>query len=72
MTYSYINVNEGIGTSVITLVKGMFQLGASIIDTSLNPSYGLTELAAVGIIFVVLAWMVKSGRSVKDNLAAAF
>ena len=72
MAYSYINVSEGIGASIITLVKGVFQLGATVFDKALDPSLGVAELAAVGIALAVLTWMIRQGRSAKDNAMAAF
>jgi hypothetical protein len=72
MAYTYINTSEGIGSSIITLVKGVFQLGAQIIDKSLDPSFGVVELAAVGIALAVLTWMVTNGRHAKDSVMHAF
>ena len=72
MAYSFINVSEGIGSSITTLIKGSFQLGATVIDKALDPSLSVAEIIAVGIALSALVWLVKSGRSVKDNVQAAF
>jgi len=66
MTYANINASEGLGSTVNTILKGAAQLGAGTLDQALASSTGVTELAAVGIVLVVVAFvLVKAGESVK-------
>lgn len=66
MTYANINLSEGLGSTVNTILKGVAQLGAGTLDQALAGSTGVTELAAVGIVLVVVAFVfVKAGDSVR-------
>lgn len=67
--YTFINQTDSIGTTILFLVNGIFQLGTAIVNKALDPTFGVVDLAAVGIALAVLAWMIANARDVKDNAA---
>lgn len=62
-----INVSEGIGTTIINVLKGSAQLVVGILDKSLDTSFGVTELGAVAIMLAVLAFAFAKAREAKNH-----
>lgn len=59
MVFSLTNINsaEGIGTSFLNILKGSAQVGAGILDKTLDTSFGALDLGAL-VIVLSLAVMV--------------
>jgi hypothetical protein len=58
MAYANINITEGLGSTVNTILKGAAQLVAGTVDQALSSNTGVTELAAVGIVLVVVVFVL--------------
>lgn len=72
MALSFINTNESIGTSVQNILKGAAQLAAGILDKSLDPSQGVTDLGALAIVLTFVVIVLVKLREGKGHVMSAF
>ena len=72
MTYSFINETEGIGATINTALKGGAQFGTQTINAGLDPSFGLVQIAALGLLFVILGFALSKVAEAKNATKRAF
>jgi hypothetical protein len=72
MTLSFINANESLGTTVQNVLKGAGQLAAGVLDKSLDPAQGVTDLGALAIMLTFLAIVIVKIRTSAHHVQSAF
>ena len=51
---SNINCTQGIGEGIMNIIRGGVQFAVESVDRALGTSYGAVDLAAVGVLLIVM------------------
>lgn len=69
---SNINCTQGIGEGIMNIIRGGVQFAVESVDRALGTSYGAVDLAAVGVLLIVIGFVALKLRQAWGNAQQLF